>query len=263
MALNALTVPNPLDPAQRAACLQIRFGGVLALAALTKIDGVKTTDTWKEQKSKETSGSVNSFSGTKYGHPKMTFVATTPAEWVWIAMLWNLLAPVPGLGQVSTTMPTPGTAPQQVSAIGSAPAAAAPTAQSLLDAAQTAYANVGAAAAPSSDTTGSSSSGSTTPDPGPRPPTISVQYWALAFHGITAVAREEWDGPYFTDTNGVEVHITFIADKPPVPAGAGAMAPPPTTPPGQQYQANPLPGAGGSAAGASPTSTASAGAAGT
>jgi len=250
--------PNPHAPGGRKPWTVITFGnGAPVKAALTEIDGVSTEHTWKEQKSKETSGSTNVYAGAKYDKPKLTFLcadgdgytAEECQDDLWA--LWQLMKPVPGQG---TGTPAATPAPGQTFAIGS-PAKGS-----------------SAGSSSSSTTTETDSSSSKKTDakdnPGPRPPTIAVSYPSLAWHEITACALAKWEGPYLTDTNATRVVITIIPDKPQVPAGVGAMA---DQAPGSQFSARGGAGAGntGGATGGSPggsgsiTTNAQAGAAGT
>ncbi len=242
--------PNPFAPDGRAPWLVIGFGGVvLRKVSLTKINGVSTKHEWKEQKSKETSGSVNTFSGTKYGHPKLTFEAASEEDFDELSALFDRMKPVPGQGGTgSTGTPSPTLGTPASFAIGSAAGKGGATAPA---------APGGGADAPEKP-----ASSSSTPNPGPRPPTISVQYPSLARHGILACALEEWVDVGFTATNSYEVEITIIPDKPPTPAGAGAMAPPA---PGSQFSAGGGGGAGapGGAGGDPVGKAAAAGAGGT
>jgi hypothetical protein len=218
--------PNFFDDDQREPWTKISFGnGAPVKAALTKIDGVSTKHTWKEQKSKETSGSVNTFSGTKYGHPKLTFTAVDEEDFDDLRALWNLMKPVPGQG---TGAPAATPAPGQTFAIGSP--------------AKGSSAGSSSSSSTTTETDTSSKKTDAKDNPGPRPPTIAVSYPLLLWHDITACALEEWEGPTPTDSNGMEVVITIIPDKPPVPAGVGAMAAPA---PGSQFSASGGAGAGG------------------
>lgn len=216
--------------------LTISFGsGAPILAALTKIDGVSTEHTFKDQKAKEKSGSANVFSGTKWDKPKLTFTATDADDFDDLRALWDLMKPVPGQGTGGATTPTP--TPGQTFAIGS-PAKA-----------DTSAASTGAAST-ITDPTDKTAAKSKDPDPGPRPPTIAVHHPLLAWHEIFACALTKWEGPTHTDTNGMEVVITIVADKPAVPAGTGTMAPPA---PGSQFVGGAAGNAGGSGTGGTAT----------
>ena len=95
--------PNFFDDDQREPWTVIRFGsGAPIKAALTKINGVSTKHKWKEQKSKEKSGSVNVFSGTEWGHPELTFEAVDEEDFDDLRALWDLMKPVPGQGGTSS-----------------------------------------------------------------------------------------------------------------------------------------------------------------
>lgn len=245
-----MSTPGANPFRDRSPWLQIRFGGSLALPALTAIDGIETSDKWTAAKSKETSGVSNTYGGTTKGKPKLTFVATTAEEYDWLGDLWNMLEPKPGQGGGAAKADVPAFVLGSPAAKDSSGAPAAPattTTTTIPDPADK-----------------SAKKGDATPSPGPRPPTISIDYPFLLWHGIVAVSREKWEGPKFTDTNGVEVSITFCAQDPPKPAGTGTQAP---ASPGSQYAIGSPAGPGG--AGAAPSGggatqgNAAAGAAGT
>jgi hypothetical protein len=205
--------PNPF--VNRAPWTVIRFGGVIMRAALIAIDDVSTEDQWQEQASKETSGKVQVFQGTKKGKFKAKYLCWNEDSYKAVQEHWEMLKPVPTLGGGSGT---------------SAPKA--PTGGSqYMAAAQVKPGQVGGVPAPSkfdaidtaaSDTKDKSGGKS---NPGPKPPTISVEYPSLQRHGITAVARGKWTDVGFTETNGYVVDIEYVAQDPPKPAGTGALAP--------------------------------------
>lgn len=205
--------PFPNYFRNRSPWLDIRFGGRLVKAALVEINGIATKDEWKKQKSKETSGQVNVFAGTTWSDPKFTFEAVDAGDFDDLRRLWELLAPVPGLG--GTSLPA-GVPSGYVSGgpVGSPPASNA-----------AASGTVGVAVGGKTGSKDGWPGGPGIPDPGPRPPTVTVQYPPLAWHGITAVARASWEGPIFTATGSIRHIITFVAEKPPKLAGAGAMTP--------------------------------------
>ncbi len=60
---------------------------------------------------------------------------------------------------------------------------------------------------------------------GLRPPTLSIDNPLLAWIGLTAISRKEWDGPKNVAGNSWKVDLTVIQSKPPVPAGTGAQGP--------------------------------------
>jgi hypothetical protein len=209
----ARTEPNPFRDI--GPWCEVLIGGNLIKASLTKINGVSTKDEWKKQKSKESSGSTKVFAGTTVGDPKLTFTAVDEDEFDDLRDFWDLLAPKPGQGGTGApAAPTGGTqytaaAQPRGEAVGSPPAASASTDTTS-----------------SADASSSSSSSSASKDnPGPRPPTVSIQNEILRWHGITSIARGEWEGPTPTETRGWEVVLTVVPQDPPKPAGAGAMAP--------------------------------------
>lgn len=231
---------------------EIHMAGRLIRSALVELNDVSTEDEWKKQKSKETSGSVNSFSGTKQNNFTMTFEGVDENDFDDLGDLWNALAPVPGLGggTTSATTAAPMTAPGQPSATAVAVgnAAAAESKASGGDWVDQWQARAAAQTDSSSSALDSvnADTGKDTskePSPGPRPPTVAVDHPLLRWHGITAAARKKWEGPFVTETNSVRVKLTMIPDKPPTPAGTGAMAPPK---PGSQFT---IGGGGGSGGG--------------
>ena len=200
--------------ADRPAWLNIGFGGQPMRAALVEINGLSTEDEWQKSKSKETSGAVAKFCGSTWGDPELTFECVDAAEERELRRLWDLLAPVPG--QATATTQAPATSEAQTYGIGS-PSKSGSSGSST--------GGLGTGAAAGGDFKIPGNEQTKAPSVGPRPPTISVQYLPLLWHGITAVARKKWEGPIITETNAVRHKLTFIADKPPKPAGTGAMAP--------------------------------------
>jgi len=221
-----MTTPIPNFFTNRAPWHDIYFGGVRMNCALVEINGVATEDAWQKQKSKETSGQVAVFQGTTWADFDITLEECEEGDEDEVRGLWEKLAPVPGLGTNTGTV----TPPSQTKAIGSP--------------AFTGNAGKTGSSAASSTSSATSSTDFNIPNnepskgppsPGPRPPTISVQHPILAWHGITAVARKKWEGPIVTETNSIRHKITFIADKPPTPAGTGAMGPAAPSSPGSQF----------------------------
>lgn len=200
----------------------LKFGGRPLRAVFTKVGNVTTKDAWKAQKNKESSGSTNVFGGTTKEPLKITLVAHDLHAELEIRRLWKLLEPVPGLGGSTGGAVKPPSGYAAGGPVGSPPAAGS-----------------AAGTAPKTGLAGGSaggaddkSKGATTPDPGPRPPTISIDYPPFRYHGITAVARQEWTGPELLDDGGMQFELTFIVQDPPKPAGAGAMGP---TTPGSEF----------------------------
>jgi len=191
--------------------------GRLVKALLVEVNGVSTKDEWKAQKSKETNGQVWVFSGTTVDKPKLTLEACDAEDFDDLGDLWNVLKPVPGFtGSATPAAPTGG---QQFTG----------AAQSKGDASSS---SSGGTVNTVADPAAKASTSSSTPNPGPRPPTVSVQNAILAWHGITAIARGEWEGPMVTETNSWRVVITVVPQEQPKPAGVGAMTP---AAPGSQF----------------------------
>jgi len=220
-----MAYPNPYDDVRP--WNTIGFGGIPILPLLVKIGDVKVTDEWKAQKSKETSGQTWVFSGTTVAKPKLTLEAPDKASFDDLRRLWDQLKPVPGQGGGSSTSAS-STAAAPTAAVGSPASSSSQSAEQLLAQAQRALAALNN---PTQPPAGGSASGSSTTssaatsNPGPRPATISVQNEILAWHGITAIARGEWEGPTPTETNSWQVVLTVVPQEPPRPAGVGAMAP--------------------------------------
>jgi hypothetical protein len=241
--------PNPFrDPLP---FNRVRLGGVLVQALLIKWDGLKLEDGWKSDKSKTTSGHVAKFTGTKpVGGEKgftLTFKAYDQASYDATRALFDLLAPIPGQGGGTSVTAATGT----TTAVGSAAAGAQYTGGASGTATTT-------TAASSSGTLpkgqfGAASSQATTPDPdpGPRPPTLPIEFAPCAEIGVFAVARASWEAKHNEDRSW-DIEVGLIQDKPPVPAGSGAMGPAAPANPGAQYAST------GGSAGADPTKAAAA-----
>lgn len=191
---------------------QVRIGGRLVKAILTKVDGIKIEYDWSEQKPTGKSGAEWIFKGAKPAGPhKLTFLCAngpvfTAAEcYDDLRALYERWAPVP-------TAPAPSTTPTGPGSAYSGPN--------------------GAQGNASTDTPGVSSFTGSKPDttsnttnPGPRPPTLTIENGFVNYHLTTAISLKGWDGPKPTATRGIEVEIEVIPQKPPVPAGTG-VAPP-------------------------------------
>ncbi len=120
------------------------------------------------------------------------------------------------------------------SAVTTDPAALLAQAQAALAAVQSG-ANVAAqAAAAGTSSTTSSSSKASTPNPGPKPPTLSIVNGFLAYIGITAISRKSWKGPTPTPTNSYRVEIVVVSQREPVKAAVGAASPKTQDNPGQK-----------------------------
>jgi hypothetical protein len=208
---------------------QVRVAGLLIKATAVAFKGLKIEDSWKKQKSKEANGAVFSFSGTdpvggEQGF-SITWRITSSEEFDQLYDLYDALKPVPVAGGGVPAKATPDPAPTK--AIGS-PTTTPTTAESLLTQAQNALQalNSPTPAATSTEPAAAAQSAATPqPSPGPRPPTVPIELGWLAFLGVFAVARRHWEFSAVEDDK-IEVTIGFVVDRPPTPAGAGAMSAP-------------------------------------
>lgn len=173
---------------------RVRIGGRLLLATLREIDGIKVEADWSEQKPTGKSGADWIFKGMKpTAKHKLTFECVNAAEEADLRALFERMQPQP-----SFTAPAAPTTPT-TSATGV----------------------VDAFGSPPDPTTA-------TANPGPRPPTLTVENAFLAYVKTTAVSLDTWEGPSPTPTNSIKFMVTFVPQKPPVPAGTG-IAPSVTT----------------------------------
>ncbi|HSN15620.1 MAG TPA: hypothetical protein VLT61_13390 [Anaeromyxobacteraceae bacterium] len=217
--------PNPYDDPRP--WYTVVLGGATLVAPLTKFNGMDIEDEWKVDKSKNTSGHVPKFAGTK-GRTEivLTFRACDKADFADIIRIFRLMAPAPG-AYSSAPAASPGAG--QTSGVGSVASGAA---VGNVDP------NTGKAVDP--DNAFGAASTQTTqpdPDPGPRPPTLPIQNAVCAFHQIFAVARRKIGLRYLDADNSWELDLGLIQDEPPVTIAAGAMQGPAFAP---------LPGATGS-----------------
>lgn len=212
--------PNPYrDP--RPWGRRVILGGRLLKAILKSWDA-SLTDDWKKQKSKKSNGASMVFGGTNPVEDlKMTFQAPNAEAFDDLGDIWNMLAPLP----VTGSAPAAATGTPQTSAVGSPPATAKPFDPfAALAQAQSALAALDNPTKPAATTDPTSSAvAAPADDPGPRPPTVTIQHAGINFLGVFAVARKSWKGPYPVAGNSWEVEIEFVHDRPPTPAGAGTM----------------------------------------
>jgi hypothetical protein len=215
---------------------QVRVAGILVLAVAVKFNGIKVEDKWKMQKSKSASGAVFSFNGTdpvggESGF-SIAFRITSRDEFDQLYDIYDALKPVPVLGGGGGTGSTASKGSQFSNAAGSPPKPDDATAESLLAQAQAAMKalNSPTPAASSADPAAQQAAATAAqPNPGPRPPTVPIELGWLAFLGVFAVARQSWEFSSLEEDN-IEVTIGFVQDKPPTPAGVGAMAAPKPAP---------------------------------
>lgn len=194
---------------------RVRIGGRLIKALLYEFDGLKIEDGWKVDKSKSSSGGAAKFTGTKLLEAiKLTFkcvgignaLSAAEAAFDDLIDVYALLQPVPGQGGGTTATAAAG----QTKAVGSPPADGTP---SQFTAAESSF---GAAA----------DKKAADPDPGPRPPTLPIEFAPCAMLGVFAVARKSFEIKYDRDENAWSFILEVIQDKPPTPAGGGVMAAP-------------------------------------
>jgi hypothetical protein len=199
-----MTFPNFFQ--QPTAYSQVRIGGILVRAVLVEVDGVKLEADWNEQRPTGQSGATWVFKGMKpVGPHKLTFEAVDAADFDDLRDLYERFAAKPTALGGPATKESPYT-------IG-----------------QTKDANSAGTAMPSTpggssttDTSGFPKSQGT--NPGPRPPTLSIENAFLQYLGVTAVSLKSWDGPKPTATRSVRVVIELVAQKPPTPAGTGVAS---------------------------------------
>lgn len=194
---------------------RVRIGGRLVKAVLKAVDGIKIEYEWSEQKPTGTSGASWIYKGAKPAGPhKLTFLCGDGPQYTAaecyddLRDLYERFAPTPNVGGATTS--TSGTA--NAFTIGpTKDASSAPAAG-----------GGGVITIPDTTTTASAAtSGKSGSNPGPRPPTLTIQNGFINYHGTTAISLKSWDGPKPTDTNGIEVEIEIIPQKEPVPAGTG------------------------------------------
>jgi hypothetical protein len=221
---------------------QVRVAGLLILALAVKFNGFKVEDTWKKQKSKEANGAIFSFGGTdpvggESGF-SVTFRVTSREEFQQLYDIYDAIKPLPVAGGAAAAT---NATPAATKAVGSPAKQPDASAQDLLKQAQAALEKLNnpTPAATSTDPAAAASSATAKePSPGPRPPTVPIELGWLAFLGVFAVARKSWEFSTI-EQDKIEVTIGFVQDKPPTPAGAGAMGP--AKAPGAEFGATAAP----------------------
>lgn len=196
---------------------QVRIGGRVVKAVLKAVDGIKIEYDWSEQKPTGSSGATWVFKGAKPAGPhKLTFLCADGPKYTMAECESDMrdhlerFTPAPTVGSGTGTNAsstanayTIGTTKDADSAPASADDGGTKT---IPDKTTAADAKTG--------TKGGS-------NPGPRPPTLSIENAFVNYHGTTAISLKSWDGPKPTDTNAIEFEIEVIPQKPPVPAGTG------------------------------------------
>ncbi len=235
-----MTFPNPHRPEELLSYKRVKIGGRWIKAALFKVDGNEIEDEWNEQKPTGKSGAKYVFKGTKPpGKQTWTFRTGhdgvhTPEEMFDDLMeVYDLLAPKPGLSGGTGAAPAAAGSQWSIGATKGGTGAPPSTeggagggggSGSSSGSSGTATA-AGGSSSGSSSTDATDKKDSKTPDPGPRPPTLSVESAYLLRFGVTAISRAKWKGPTFLPESGAwEVEITVVPQQEPIPAGVGAAA---------------------------------------
>jgi hypothetical protein len=198
------------DPA---AFNRVKIGGQLLKAVLIEVSGIKLEADWTAQKATGTSGPTWVFKGMNAAGPhSLKFKcgngggSTAAEQYDDLRALYERFGPVKqSTGGPAAKVGDPytknGTAPANADAGGVIPSGATtPT-----------------------DSSGFPKSSGT--NPGPKPPTLSIENGFVNYLGTTACSLKSWDGPNPTDTASITVTIEIIPQKAPVKAGTGVAAP--------------------------------------
>lgn len=194
---------------------RVKIGGRLVLAVLRKVNGITLEADWQAQKATGTSGPTWVFKGMNAAGPHgLEFLCadapgcTAAEQYDDLRDLYERFGPVK----------------QSTGTGAAAPKAGDPYTK---NGTQPANADAGGVI-PASGTTPTDKDGfpkSTGTNPGPKPPTLSIENGFVNYHYTTACSLKKWDGPYPTETNGITVTIEIIPQKAPVNAGTGVAAP--------------------------------------
>jgi len=223
--------PNPWN--------RVKIGGRLIKAILRAVDGNKIEYDWHEQKPTGKSGATWVYKGAKPSGPfKLTFESVNEEDFDDLGDLYEKFAPQPDLGSgTSASSKANAFTIGQTKDANSAPAGGGSASTFTVPDKTT-------AADAAKDAKGGS-------NPGPRPPTLSIENAHLTYLGVTAVSLKSWEGPKITETNSWQVIIEVIPQKPPVAAGTGvAPAKSPDTFTIGQTKDQPSPSAGADTAAA-------------
>ncbi len=214
------------------------IGGHRVLCVLREVDGMKIEGTWDEQKPTGTSGASFNWKGLKPAGPhKLTFETArypgvTPAQCEDdMRALHEMMLPSPNLSAASTPKAAPTSADftaelqRANAAVTQAVAASrANTAEGLMEQARQAYANLNdpaKAADPTAGTTGDSATPKKAEaNPGPRPPTLSIENGFVNYVGTTAVSLKSFEVKP-TKTNSLQFIIELVPQKALAKAGTG------------------------------------------
>lgn len=204
----------------------VKIGGLLILAPLREVDGMKLEGDWSEQKPTGTSGASYAWKGLKPAGPhKYTFESAYGPGGLTPALCE---ANMRALHESMLPKPTLGTAPDKstASTATSTPAAPTPptTAEGLLEQAQQALKNLdnpAKAADPTAGTTGDSGKPkSDAANPGPRPPTLSIENGFVNYVGTTAVSMKSFEVKA-TKTCSLQYVLEVVPQKALKQAGTG------------------------------------------
>lgn len=229
-----MSFPNPHRPDELLSYKRVKIGGRWIKAPLHKVDGNEIEDDWNEQKPTGKSGAKYVFKGTKPPSKQTWTFRTgndgvhTPEEMFDDLMeIYDLLAPKPGLGGGSPTAPAAAGSEWTIGATkGGGSAGGSSSSPSSGSTSTTGGAATSAGGSSSSSTDTDSTSTKKDADPGPKPPTLSVESAYLLRFGVAAISRAKWKGPTFLPESGAwEVEITVVPQQEPIPAGVGAAAP--------------------------------------
>jgi hypothetical protein len=203
----------------------VKIGGRLILAPLREVDGMKLEGDWSEQKPTGTSGASFTWKGLKPAGPhKLTFEtaygpSVTPQDCEDdMRVVHEMMLPQPSIGSGSATQSTPTATP----ATPTAPPAPT-TAEGLLQQAQQALKNLDNPAKekdPTAGTTGTSTAPKADANPGPRPPTLSIENGFVNYVGTTAGSLKSFEVKV-TKTNSLQFVIELVPQKALAPAGTG------------------------------------------
>jgi hypothetical protein len=204
---------------------RVIIGGHPILAVLREVDGIKIEGDWSEQKPTGTSGASFLWKGLKPAGPhKLTFeTANYPGVTARqceddMRVVYEMMQPVPTLGApVSkgkpTATPSTPTAPE-----------VPVTAEGLLEQAKQALANLDNPAKqkdPTAGTTGESGAPKKEEaNPGPRPPTLSMENGFVNYVGTTAVSMKTFEVKP-TKNLSLQYVLEFVPQKALKPAGTG------------------------------------------
>lgn len=191
---------------------EVKIGGRLIVAHLVAIDGAEIEDEYNVQRPIGQSGAVAVFKGTKIAELiTLTFEGYDEASFDDLWTLWEMMRPVPGTGG--------GTGTPKGSQFYQAPT------KGQVDG-TTQQLPPGSGLPTNTTADGWPKNATASPNPGPRPPTLTIENPALAWIGVTAISRKKWKGPYWrAEVGSWRVDLTVIQAKPPTPANVGAQPP--------------------------------------